>query len=98
MPDNFNRVSAPDANACIGCHNLPAVGGGGENASNVFLLSDFLAFVDFDSDVVENGPNTTLKTIGNKRNTPSMFGAGFIELLSGEMSLEMHATRDAALA
>ena len=74
------------------------MGGGGENASNVFLLSDFLTFVDFDGDVVENGPNNTLKTIGNERNTLGMFGAGFIELLSREMSLEMHATRDAALA
>ena len=36
MPDNFNRISAPDANACMGCHNLPAVGGGGDNVANVF--------------------------------------------------------------
>ena len=97
MPDNFNRVSAPDANACMACHNLPAIGGGGDNAANVFLLSDFLPFVDFDGDPVENGPNKTLKTIGNERNTPGMFGAGFIELLAREMTAEMHAIRDAAL-
>ncbi len=96
MPDNFNRVSAPDANACMACHNLPAVGGGGDNAVNVFLLSDFLPFVDFDGDPVLNGPNNTLKTIGNERNTPGMFGAGFIELLSREMTADMHAIRDAA--
>ena len=98
MPDNFNRISAPDANACMACHNLPVVGGGGDNAANVFLLSDFLPFVDFDGDVVENGPNDTLKTIGNERNTPGMFGAGFIELLAREMSAEMHAIQDAGLA
>jgi hypothetical protein len=29
FPDNFDRVSAPEANACSGCHNAPVVGGGG---------------------------------------------------------------------
>src|SRR5262249_12737758 len=23
FPRNFNRISAPDANSCAGCHNLP---------------------------------------------------------------------------
>ena len=22
-PQNFNRISGPDANACVACHNLP---------------------------------------------------------------------------
>lgn len=81
----------------MGCHNLPAVGGGGDNAAKLFLLADFLPFVDFDGDPVENGPNTTLKTIGNERNTPSMFGAGFIEMLAREMTFDMHAIRDTAV-
>lgn len=97
MPDNFNRISGPDANACSGCHNLPAPGGGGEVAVNVFVLADALPFVDFDGDTVEGGPNQTLKTVGNERNTPSIFGAGFIELLAREMTAEMHALRSAGL-
>ena len=97
MPDNFNRISGPDANACSGCHNLPATGGGGEVAVNVFVTADALPFVDFDGDTVEGGPNQTLKTVGNERNTPSIFGAGFIELLAREMTAEMHALRSAGL-
>ena len=30
-PQNFNRISGPDANACVACHNLPRIGGGGDN-------------------------------------------------------------------
>src|SRR6266496_5949311 len=26
FPRNFNRISAPDANSCAGCHNVPIVG------------------------------------------------------------------------
>ena len=26
FPRNFNRVSAPDANSCAGCHNSPGPG------------------------------------------------------------------------
>ena len=98
MPDNFNRISGPDANACMACHNLPAVGGGGDNVANVFLLADSFPFVDFDGDPVENGPNTTLKTIGNERNAPGMFGSGFIELLAREMTADLHAIRSQARA
>lgn len=96
MPDNFNRISGPDANTCMACHNLPAVGGGGDNVANVFLLADAFPFVDFDGDPVENGPNTTLKTIGNERNAPGMFGSGFIELLAREMTADLHAIRSQA--
>ncbi len=98
MPDNFNRISGPDANSCMACHNLPAVGGGGDNVANVFLLADTFPFVDFNGDPVENGPNTTLKTIGNERNSPGMFGSGFIELLAREMTADMHAIRSSAVA
>ncbi|MDE0075962.1 MAG: hypothetical protein OXO50_00495 [Caldilineaceae bacterium] len=91
MPDNFNRISAPDANACSGCHNLPAVGGGGDNVANVFVLAQAETFVDFK----EGG---TLRTVGNERNTPSLFGAGFIELLAREMTVDLHEQRRLALA
>ena len=96
MPDNFNRISAPDANSCRACHNLPATGGGGDNVANVFVLAQQNPFVNFDGDPVENGPNQTLKTVGNERNTVSIFGAGFIELLAREMTTELHALRASA--
>ena len=96
MPDNFNRISAPDANACMACHNLPALGGGGDNAANVFLVADSLPFVNFDGDPIENGPNQTLKTVGDERNTVGMFGSGFIELLAREMTTDLRAIRDQA--
>ena len=94
MPDNFNRISAPDANACMACHNLPALGGGGDNAVNVFLVADSLPFVNFDGDPIENGPNQTLKTVGDERNTVGMFGSGFIELLAREMTSDLWAIRE----
>ena len=98
MPDNFNRISAPDANSCSGCHNLPTTGGGGDNVANVFVLGQQNPFVNFDGDPVENGPNQTLKTVGNERSTVSVFGAGFIELLAREMTTDLHALRASALS
>src|SRR5437588_253509 len=36
FPRNFNRISAPDANSCAGCHNLPfGIPGGGWITSGV---------------------------------------------------------------
>ncbi len=97
MPDNFNRISGPDANSCMGCHNLPELGGGGDNVSNTFVLAQNNPFVDFDGDLDEGGPNQTLKTVGNERGTVGMFGSGFVELLAREMTLDLHAIRDDAM-
>src|SRR5262249_15170565 len=46
----FNRVSAPDANSCAGCHNAPygIVGGGGDFVTNVFVLGHRFDFATFD--------------------------------------------------
>ena len=98
MPQNFNRISGPDANSCIGCHNLPGTGGGGDNVANVFTQADENPFVDFDGDTDEGGPNQTLMTVGNERGTVGMFGSGLVELLAREMTAELHASRDRALA
>jgi len=38
FPRNFNRISAPDANSCKGCHDLPSSGGGGDHVTNAFVL------------------------------------------------------------
>ena len=48
----FNRISAPDANSCAGCHNAPfgIAGGGGDFVTNVFVLAQRFDFVTFDRD------------------------------------------------
>ena len=98
MPQNFNRISGPDANSCVGCHNLPATGGGGDNVANVFTQALENPFVDFDGDIAEGGPNQTLATVGNERGTVGMFGSGLVELLAREMTVELHTARDLGLA
>ena len=97
MPQNFNRISGPDANSCLGCHNLPSTGGGGDNVANVFTQATENPFVDFDGDIIEGGPNQTLMTVGNERGTVGMFGSGLVELLAREMTVELHTARDLAL-
>src|SRR3970282_52903 len=46
----FNRISAPDANSCAGCHNAPygIVGGGGGFVNNVFLEAQAVDFTTLD--------------------------------------------------
>src|SRR5688572_7438090 len=87
----FNRVSAPDANSCVGCHNLPygIAGGGGDFVTNVFVLGHRLDFATFDpSDTMptrgatdENGRPMSLQTAANLRASTGMFGAGYLEML-----------------
>lgn len=93
----FNRISGPDANACSGCHNTPIVGGGGDNAANVFVLAHKFPNINFDKDSGDLSESHTLSTVGNERGTISMFGSGIIELLAREMTTELHGLRDDAL-
>ncbi len=100
----FNRVSGPDANSCIGCHNQPygVSGGGGDFAANVFVLGQRFDFASFERDdtmptrgaVDERGQPVTLATVGNSRRSPGMFGGGYIEMLAREMTAELQAIRD----
>ncbi len=96
FPDNFNRVSGPDANSCAACHTVPILGGGGDSAANVFVLADRLEFVNFDGGAGDGGERHTLKTVGNERTSTSLFGSGYVELLAREMTADLHAIRDAA--
>ncbi len=96
-PENFNRISGPDANSCAGCHNVPAVGGGGDNVANVFVLGQRLPFVNFDGGEGDGGVDQTLKGVANERNTLGMFGAGFVELLAREMTSDLQAIRAVAI-
>ncbi len=107
FPRAFNRVSAPDANSCAGCHNLPfgIPGGGGDFVANVFVLGQRFDFATFDgsdprptrSTVDESGRITTLQTIANSRATLGMFGSGYIEMLARQMTADLQAIRDAIL-
>ena len=108
FPRSFNRISGPDSNSCSGCHNLPfgIPGGGGDIVSNVFVLGQRFDFITFDSDndltptrgaLDERGLDTTLQTIANSRATLGMFGSGYIEMLSRQITEDLQAIRDATL-
>ena len=96
FPDNFNRISGPDANSCSSCHSLPRLGGGGDNATNVFILADRFHFVNFDEGEGDGFETHTLRSVGNERTSLGLFGSGYIELLAREMTEELHAIRDSA--
>ncbi len=107
FPHNFNRLSAPDANSCAGCHNLPfgIAGGGGDIVANVFVLGHRFDFVTFDpadavatrGDTDEVGSPVRLQTLANSRATIGMFGSGYIEMLARQMTRDLQATRDAVV-
>jgi hypothetical protein len=104
FPRNFNRVSAPDANSCAGCHNAPLgiVGGGGDIVANVFVLGhrfDFATFNPLDTTTTggifdEQSVAANLQNIANSRNTLGMFGSGFIEMLARQITTDLQAIRN----
>jgi hypothetical protein len=102
FPRNFNRLSAPDANSCAGCHSLPRSGGGGDIVANVFVLGQRFDFATFDpTDGVptrgglrEDGGVVGLQDFGNSRATLGMFGSGYIEMLARQMTADLQRQRD----
>lgn len=99
----FNRVSAPDANSCTGCHNTPygVSGGAGDFATNVFVLGQRFDFATFDpkdklpthGSVDEEGEPTTPESMSDLRASPGLFGAGYIEMLARQMTEELQTIR-----
>jgi hypothetical protein len=97
FPRNFNRISAPDANSCAGCHNQPRSGGGGDVVANVFVLGHRFDSATFDpSDSIitrgavdEQGKIPVLDEMANSRATTSMFGSGYLEMLAREITIEL---------
>ena len=75
------RTSAPDSDACAGCHKSPEPGGAGDFVANVFVLAQALDPVT----------QSVSPTRSNSRNTLGMHGAGPIEMLSREMSFDLQA-------
>lgn len=81
--DLFDRAGGPDANACSGCHNQPAIGGAGDFVTNIFITES---------------PDANLApmpdpSLANERGTTHIFGAGLIELLAREMTADLHEIR-----
>lgn len=108
FPNNFNRLSGPDANSCASCHNMPfgIAGGGGDFVTNVFVLGQRFDFLTFNQQPTEDpfmltkgvraedGRASTLQSVANNRSTPGLFGAGYIEMLARQMSADLQAIRD----
>lgn len=105
FPRNFNRISAPDGNSCAGCHNDPIIGGGGDQATAVFVLGQRFDFASFDQEdsvmlrgtINEQGEAATFQNIANMRRTTGLHGAGFIEMLARQMTVDLRNIRDAVL-
>src|SRR5262249_26040013 len=99
FPRNFNRFSAPDANSCAGCHNVPITGGAGDIVANVFVLGQRFDSITMDhSDTVptrgaldERGNFVNALDFADSRATPGMFGAGYLELLAREITADLRA-------
>jgi hypothetical protein len=102
FPRGFNRISGPEANSCAGCHNTPIAGGSGDLVANVFVLGQRFDFATFSSDdriptrgaIDEIGRPVTLQSIANSRVTVGMFGSGYIEMLSRQMTADLQSLRD----
>jgi len=100
----FNRISAPDANSCAGCHNTPygISGGGGDFVTNVFLLGQRFDFMTFDPNdklatrgtIDETGRAATLQTAADLRATTGMFGSGYLEMIARQMTEELQHIRN----
>jgi cytochrome c peroxidase len=84
----FSRLSGPDSNSCSGCHNDPVLGGSGDVVANVFVSEGFES-AEFD---------TTDPSFSSERHTVALMGAGLVELLAREMTADLQAERDAAVA
>ncbi len=102
-PRAFNRISAPDANSCAGCHNAPygISGGAGDFVTNVFVLGQRMDFVTLDSSdklptrgaVDEQGEASSLNTLANMRATTGLFGAGYLEMLARQITEDLQNIR-----
>jgi hypothetical protein len=100
----FNRISAPDANSCAGCHNAPyrLSGGGGDVVTNVFVLGQRFDFMTFDradtlptrGAIDESGRPVSLLDAADSRATTGLFGAGYLEMLARQMTEELQRIRD----
>lgn len=89
FPENstdFSRIAGPDAMACSSCHNDPNVGGSGDFVANVFVGAH-----------LTDPPTESISPlITAERNTIGLNGAGLIELLAREITVELHEQKERA--
>jgi hypothetical protein len=100
----FNRISAPDANSCAGCHNAPygISRCRGDFVTNVFVVGQRFDSVTFDpadtlptrGAVDESGQRASLQSVANLRATTDIFGAGYLEMLARQITEELQGIRD----
>lgn len=79
------RTSGPEGTSCIGCHMQPLAGGAGDFVANTFNGAEALDPVTTSIDA----------SVANERNTRTMFGAGYTELLAREMTADLQAFKTA---
>ncbi len=84
----FLRTSGTDSTGCADCHSQPTVGGAGGFVSNVFVLAQ----------VLDPVTESVAADFSDERNTLGMNGSGAIEMLAREMTTDMIAIREAAIA
>jgi hypothetical protein len=85
--ETFVRSAGLDAGSCAACHNQPVDGGAGDFVTNVFTSEGFES-ADFDS---------LDPQFSNERGTNHLMGAGLVELLAREMTVDLQAVRAMAL-
>ncbi|WP_306051822.1 di-heme oxidoredictase family protein [Oceaniradius stylonematis] len=83
---SFARIAGPDAMACSSCHNDPNVGGSGDFVTNVFVGAH----------LTDPPTQSTDPIITAERNTIGINGAGLIELLSREITIDLQDQREKA--
>lgn len=88
----FTRVSAPETDSCAGCHVQPQPGGAGDFVGNVFVLAQIANPVS--GAILDN----SFQQVWLERNTLGMFGSGAIELLGREMTADLQAIQNEAIA
>jgi Di-haem oxidoreductase, putative peroxidase len=84
----FIRTSGTDSTSCADCHNQPTIGGAGGFVANVFVLAQ----------VLDPVTDSVSAEFSDERNTLGMNGSGAIEMLAREMTTDLLAIRDAAVA
>src|SRR5207249_8586915 len=78
------------------------VGGGGDFVANVFVLGQRFDFITFDPEdkmptrgtVDETGHAMSLQDAANLRATTGLFGAGYLEMLARQTTVDLQRTRD----
>jgi len=79
----MSRAAGPEAHSCASCHNRPRAGGGGDFATNVFLMNDS----------VTPASNSISSEFSNERKTRSLYGSGPIDMLGREMTWDLRQIR-----